>query len=88
MARTSRRARRAGTPDLGRRSQPGYARAGFGGVEAWKREVRQNEARRAELQAIVAATEAEPPLPALHPRMADVLRQKTMQLAAALEHMD
>jgi hypothetical protein len=62
--------------------------AGFGGVEAWKQEVTQNEARRGELQAIVAAAEAEPSLPALHPRMADVFRQKTVQFAAALEHSD
>ena len=31
---------------------------------------------------------AEPPLPALHPKMADVFRQKTESLAAALEHGD
>lgn len=65
-----------------------YMNAGFGGVEAWKEEVRKNEARRAELQAIVAAADAEPLLPALHPRMADVFRETTMQLAAALEHSD
>ena len=65
-----------------------YINTGFGGVEAWKQQVRQNEARRAELQAIVAAVEAEPPPLALHPRMADVFRKKTMQLAAALEHTD
>ena len=66
----------------------GYMDAGFGGVEAWKQEVRQNEARRTELQAIVAAAEAEPSLPALHPKMAEVFQQKTMQLTAALEHTD
>ena len=65
-----------------------YMNAGFGTVEAWKEEVRKNEARRAELQAIVAAADAEPPLPALHPRMADVFRERTMQLAAALEDTD
>ena len=48
----------------------------------------QNETRRAELQVMVAADEAEPSLPALHPKMADVFRQKTIQLAAALEHED
>lgn len=65
-----------------------YMNAGFGAVEAWKEEVRKNEARRAELQAIVAAASAEPSLPALHPRMAEVFRERTMQLAAALEHTD
>jgi len=65
-----------------------YLTAGFGSVEAWKREVQQNEARRAELLDIVATAEAEPPQPAFHPKMADVFREKTMQLVAALEHED
>ena len=53
--------------------------------ERWKEELREIEARRAELKAIVAAAEVEPPLPALHPHMAEVFRQKAEMLAAALE---
>ncbi len=53
--------------------------------EAWKDELRKLDERRAELKATLASTETDPPLPALHPHMAEVFRQKTMQLAAALE---
>ena len=40
--------------------------------------------RKAFLMTVLAA----PTLPALHPRMADVFRQKTLTLAAGLEHDD
>ncbi|MGH9254603.1 MAG: hypothetical protein ACRD3C_08540 [Vicinamibacterales bacterium] len=40
------------------------------------------DARRAALTTALA----EPPLPALHPRMAEVFRQKATTLAAGLEH--
>ena len=56
--------------------------------DAWKDELRQIEARRAELTATLAAADAAPPLPALHPQMAGVYRAKTEQLAAALGHED
>jgi hypothetical protein len=36
----------------------------------------------------IANTETEPALPALHPRMAEVFRRKTEELASALEHQD
>ena len=41
--------------------------------------------RRAELTAAVAAMEANPSLPALHPNMAEVFRQKATALAEGLE---
>jgi site-specific DNA recombinase len=53
--------------------------------DAWKDELRRIDERRAELNAIIAAGATEPPLPALHPQMADVFRQKTERLAAAVE---
>ena len=56
--------------------------------EAWKQELQQIEQRRTELEAVIAAGKAEPPLPALHPNMAKVFEQKIEQLAAALEHED
>jgi site-specific DNA recombinase len=56
--------------------------------EAWKEELRTLEQRRTELNAIVAAAKVDPPLPALHPQMAEVFRQKATALAAALEHDD
>jgi hypothetical protein len=56
--------------------------------EAWKQELRTLEQRRTELQVALANLEIEPALPALHPQMAEVFRQKTMQLAAALEDED
>ena len=56
--------------------------------EAWKEELRRLEERRTELKASVANPEKEPVLPALHPQMAQVFRQKTMQLVSALEHED
>ena len=52
--------------------------------EKWKAELASIEDRRAELEAIVASAETEPALPALHPRMAEVFRQKATQLASAL----
>ena len=61
---------------------------GFGDVEVFKREVRELEDRRIELTAAVAAAEVDAPLPALHPRMAQVFRQKTEMLAVALERDD
>jgi site-specific DNA recombinase len=54
--------------------------------EAWKEELRSIEERRTELKALIASAETDPPLPALHPHMADVFRDKIMLLAAALEH--
>ena len=66
----------------------GYLNGGFGEVEAWRVEVRQNELRRAELNATVTAGAAQPPPPALHPNMAGVFEQKIRALAAALEHED
>ncbi len=51
-------------------------------------ELRELEHRRAELEAFIAAAETEPALPALHPHMATVYRQKVESLAAALEHAD
>ena len=48
--------------------------------KAWKEELRQIEQRRTELRATLAAAEAEPVLPALHPAMAEVSRRKTLQL--------
>jgi site-specific DNA recombinase len=56
--------------------------------EAWRDELRAIEQRRAELKAAMAAADAEPALPALHPKMADVFRSKTEQLSAALQHED
>ncbi len=56
--------------------------------EAWKAELHQIERRRAELEATIASAEAEPTLPALHPHMAVVYRQKVEALAAALSHED
>lgn len=58
---------------------------GLGTVDVYQREVKQLEDRKNELKAVVAAADREPPLPALHPHMADVFRQKTETLAAALE---
>ena len=66
----------------------GYLNGGFGEVESWKVEVRQNELRRAELQALLTAAASEPQPPALHPKMAGVFEQKIRTLAAALEHED
>lgn len=56
--------------------------------ERWKEELRQIERRREELKGVIAAAENDPPLPALHPQMAEVFRQKTERLAVALEHED
>jgi site-specific DNA recombinase len=60
---------------------------GFGD-NAWKLELAQIERRRAELETTIAASEAEPVLPALHPHLATVYRQKVERLAAALAHED
>jgi site-specific DNA recombinase len=56
--------------------------------QEWKDELRRLDERRAELEATLATAETEPPLPALHPHIGEVFRQKTMQLAAALEQAD
>lgn len=64
----------------------GYLNGGFGDVEAWKIEVRQNEMRRTELQTVVTAAASQPAPPSLHPKMAAVFEQKIRELAAALEH--
>ncbi len=50
--------------------------------EAWKAELVTLDARKAALTTALA----EPPLPALHPQMAGVFRQKATTLAAGLEH--
>jgi site-specific DNA recombinase len=50
--------------------------------EAWKAELVLLDARTMALTQALA----EPPIPALHPRMADVFRQKAATLAAGLEH--
>ena len=49
---------------------------------AIKNELVTLEARKATLTTALA----EPPLPALHPQMAEVFRQKATTLAAGLEH--
>ena len=63
-----------------------YLLAGFGDVEAWKDEVQKNEQRRKELKVMLDV--AEPALPALHPKMSEIFRSKTMALAAALDSDD
>lgn len=50
--------------------------------ESWKGELLAMDARKAALTIALA----EPPLPALHPQMAEVYRQKATTLAAGLEH--
>ncbi len=50
--------------------------------EAWKAELVTLDARKAALSTALA----QPPLPALHPQMAEVFRQKATTLAAGLEH--
>ena len=50
--------------------------------EAWKAELVTLDARKAALTIALA----EPPLPAMHPQMAEVFRQKATTLAAGLEH--
>jgi site-specific DNA recombinase len=52
--------------------------------EAWKAELLTLDDRKASLTASLA----EPQLPALHPNMAEVFRQKATALAAGLEHDD
>jgi DNA invertase Pin-like site-specific DNA recombinase len=52
--------------------------------EAWKAELVSLDARKAAL----TVASAEPPLPAIHPKMAEVFRQKVATLAAGLEHDD
>ena len=54
--------------------------------EAWKTELAEIEQRRKDLKAFIASADDDPPLPALHPYMAEVFRQKTTLLAAALEN--
>jgi site-specific DNA recombinase len=56
--------------------------------EAWKVELAQIEQRRVVLTAEIAAADAEPPPPALHPSMAALYRQKVTAVAAALDHPD
>ena len=53
--------------------------------EAWKKELVRIESRRGELEAAIKMSASEPSPPAFHPQMAEVFRQKTEQLAAALE---
>jgi site-specific DNA recombinase len=52
--------------------------------EAWKAELLTLDARKAALAAAVV----QPPVPAMHPRMAEVFREKATTLAAGLEHDD
>jgi site-specific DNA recombinase len=54
--------------------------------EAWKEDLHAIQQRRAELKALIASTETDPPLPALHPHMAEAFRAKVSLLAHALEH--
>ena len=54
--------------------------------EAWKTELAEIEQRRKDLKAFIASADDDPPLPALHPYMAEVFRQKATLLAAALEN--
>jgi DNA invertase Pin-like site-specific DNA recombinase len=54
--------------------------------EAWKAELARGEARRRDLQALLASAEAPPP--ALHPNMSEVFRSKVVKLAAALTDSD
>lgn len=54
--------------------------------EAWKAELRAIEQRRGELTHMREV--AEPTLPALHPKMGDLFRQKTETLAVSLESGD
>ena len=51
----------------------------FGGMEGGTGDARREEGR-------TRGPLAEPPLPALHPQMAEVFRQKATTLAAGLEH--
>ena len=50
--------------------------------EAWKTELAEIEQRRKDLKAFIASADDDPPLPALHPYMAEVFRQKATLLAA------
>ena len=50
--------------------------------EAWKEELASLDSRKAALTVALA----EPQLPAMHPQMAEVFRQKATTLAAGLEH--
>ena len=52
--------------------------------EAWKAELVTLDERKAELAAMLAAQ----PLPALHPKMADIFREKATTIVAGLEHDD
>ena len=56
------------------RGRGDYLNGGFGEVESWKVEVRQNELRRAELQVLMTATGLQQPRPAPHPKMAAIFR--------------
>jgi hypothetical protein len=55
-------------------------------VDEGKAEIKTLDARRKELQAQLDSADEPPPL--LHPRMAELYRQKVTDLAAALEHPD
>ena len=46
------------------------------------------ETRKAELNVAIAAAEMNPPMPALHPNMAEVFKEKAAALAAGLEQDD
>jgi site-specific DNA recombinase len=52
--------------------------------EAFKDELRKLDERKAELTAAIAAMEFEPAMPALHPNMSEVFRQKASALAQGL----
>lgn len=54
--------------------------------EGWKTELVELDERKAALTTAIAEASAQPPPPALHPSMAEVFRQKTLALTAALEH--
>ncbi len=55
---------------------------------AWKLELADIERERLSLEAAIAASATEPALPALHPQMATIYRQKVERLADALQHPD
>jgi hypothetical protein len=52
--------------------------------EAWKAELASLDSRKAAL----TVASAEPPIPTMHPQMAQVFQQKVAALAADLEHED
>lgn len=56
------------------------------GNEDWKTELVELDRRKSALRAAIEQGGEAPPAPAMHPHMAEVFRQKTLALTAALEH--